>query len=220
VTGNLKFDIQIPHEQINKGKEQRLALPHSSILIAASTHANEEEQIIELFARLRADYPNLLLIIVPRHPYRFDEVALLCQRKGYEIARRSLQEMPTSTTQIYLGDTMGELYFYYALADIAFVGGSLVPAGGHNLLEPAGVKLPIVTGPHLHNFAAISGLLAEKGSLFIAATVDDLYKITQNLLADSTLRHTSGENGFQVLVQNQGAASNHLQVVRELLPSV
>lgn len=217
VAGNLKFDIDIPHEQINSGKELRASFSHSQVLIAASTHANEEEQIIELFTRLRVDHPNLLLILVPRHPYRFDEVASLCQRKGYEIARRSLQEHPTLTTQIYIGDTMGELYFYYALADIAFVGGSLVSVGGHNLLEPAAVKLPIVTGPHLYNFTAISGLLVEQGSLFVAANLEELYQTIQHLLADEDLRRLSGEKGFQVLAQNQGAATNHLQVVRELL---
>lgn len=217
VAGNLKFDTEIPTTQINLGKSLRNKIPHTQVLVAASTHANEEEQLLDVFTRLRNKYPDLLLVLVPRHPHRFDEVAALCQRRGFEIARRSKNELPDINTKIFLGDSMGELYLYYALSDIAFVGGSFVPVGGHNLLEPAAVKLPIVTGPQLFNFTAISGWLAEQGSLYIAQDLNDLYDRVCELLDDQDLRRKAGEAGFRVLEQNQGATLSHLQVVRKVI---
>ncbi len=220
ITGNLKFDTEIPTTLINQGKSLRTKLPHSHILVAASTHSNEEEQLLEVFARLRQDYPEMLLVLVPRHPYRFDEVAGICQRQGYQIARRSRQELPDINTQVFLGDSMGELYLYYSLADVAFVGGSLIPIGGHNLLEPAGAKVPIVTGPHLFNFTAISGLLTEHGSLFVAHDLEDLYQIFRRLFDDERQREVSGSEGLEVIKKNQGATSNHLAAIQALVPSL
>lgn len=217
ITGNLKFDTEIPTTQINIGKGLRSKLPHDYILVAASTHANEEEQLLKIFGRLQASYPDLLLVLVPRHPYRFDEVASLCERQGYAIARRSKNELPDINTQIFLGDTMGELYLYYALADLAFVGGSLVPIGGHNLLEPAAAKVPIITGPHLFNFTAISGMLTSSGALFIAKDSSELYQIIVELLENKERRERAKEAGYQVLFQNQGATLNHLTAIQDLM---
>lgn len=217
VTGNLKFDIEIPTTLINLGKSLREKLPHSYVLVAASTHANEEEQLLEVFSRLCKDFPDLLLVLVPRHPYRFDEVATLCQRRGYAVARRSLNELPDVNTKIFLGDSMGELYMYYSLADVAFVGGSLIPVGGHNLLEPAAARVPIVTGPHLFNFTAISNMLAAEGSLYISQDLEELYQNVLQLLNDKDRRERAQDAGYQVFAQNQGATANHLLAIQALV---
>src|SRR5690606_34204893 len=128
-------------------------------IIAASTHEGEEAIVLAAFATIRQQYPNMFLILVPRHADRFDKVAKLCQQLGYRIARRSLKESPQNDTDILLGDTIGELRLFYCASDVAFVGGSLIPIGGHNLIEPAAVHLPIISGEHLHNFVEISQLL-------------------------------------------------------------
>jgi 3-deoxy-D-manno-octulosonic-acid transferase len=206
VAGNLKFDTEIPTTQINLGKALRDKLPHENIIVAASTHASEEDQLLDVFTRLRSKYPELLLVLVPRHPHRFDEVAMLCQRKGYDVARRSKNELPDINTKVFLGDTMGELYLYYALSDIAFVGGSFVAVGGHNLLEPAAVKLPIITG-----------WLSSKGSLFVTQDSAQLHDQICDLLDDEALRKEAGLAGFQVLAENQGATLSHLQIVQAVL---
>jgi 3-deoxy-D-manno-octulosonic-acid transferase len=218
VLGNLKFDITPSDKQITESQEIKKLLPFDSILIAASTHANEEEQLLDIYERLREKFGQLLLIIVPRHPERFDDVAHICQKRGHRIARRSFQELPVENTSVFLGDTMGELYFFYGLADLAFVGGSLVPVGGHNLLEPAALKLPIVTGPHLFNFTAISQMLKDTKTLHIGATSEELYAIFYQLLKDKTYCQQVGQQGFEILEKNRGATDRHLEVVSNWLP--
>lgn len=215
--GNVKFDILPPAEQIAAGIALKSQLPSDLILVAASTHANEEEQILTVYAKLRQHYPQLLLVLVPRHPQRFDEVAALCSSTGLTITRRSAQQMPSADTQVYLGDSMGELYFYYALADVAFVGGSLVPIGGHNLLEPAAVKLPIVSGPHLRNFKTISALLHEVKALYTADNADELFEIIKGLFDDRDVREQAGRAGYEILAKNQGATDRHLSVITRCL---
>ncbi len=215
--GNLKFDIEPPWDQINKGLVLKATLSHRFVIVAASTHSNEEEQLLDVFSRLQKLFPNLLLILVPRHPQRFDEVASLCIKKGHNIARRSRQESPQQNTTVFLGDSMGELYFYYALSDIAFVGGSLTPIGGHNLLEPAAVRLPIVTGPHTHNFSEISSMLIDCGTLSKVANLEELYTVFCQLLNDKDLREKKGSAGYKILEKNQGAVVLHLETISQLL---
>ncbi len=217
VLGNLKFDIQPPESQIKASQAFRKRLPFDHIFVAASTHSNEEEQLLEVYENLRIEFPNILLILVPRHPERFDEVANLCLKRKYVVARRSHQSLPTAQTQVFLGDSMGELYFYYGLADLAFVGGSLVPVGGHNLLEPACLRLPLVTGPHLFNFTLISRLLQETGALQIGANTTAITTIAKGLLKDKAFSHHIGEKGFGVIEKNQGATDRHLQAISNLL---
>jgi 3-deoxy-D-manno-octulosonic-acid transferase len=216
VVGNLKFECELPQQQVLEAQNLRKQLPYDFIIAVTSTHAGEEEQLLEIRSRLEAEFPNLLMIIVPRHPSRFDEVARLCQEKGYQIARRSNQKVPRDE-KIFLGDSMGELYFYYALSDIAFVGGSLVPVGGHNILEPAALKLPIITGPHLFNFTAISSSLSSVESLIVTQDQDELYQAFCRLLRDPQLRQQMGLRGFQIFEQNQGAARRHLELAQEMM---
>ncbi|MBA2653720.1 MAG: lipid IV(A) 3-deoxy-D-manno-octulosonic acid transferase [Gammaproteobacteria bacterium] len=215
--GNLKFDIKPPEQQILKGLEIKQQLPFKHILVAASTHAGEEEQLIDVFSQIRQKFPDTLLILVPRHPERFDEVANLCSKKGHTISRRSSHNLPTSETSIFIGDSMGELYFFYALANIAFVGGSLVPVGGHNLLEPAALKLPIVTGPHLFNFTAISDLLTHSKALHVAKDAEALYDIFCRLLADETYCNRVGAAGYEVIEENRGATEKHINVITKTI---
>lgn len=215
--GNLKFDINPPLQQITDGQKLKQQLPFDLILIAASTHQGEEDLLIDAFAQIKRQYPYSLLILVPRHPQRFNEIALKCQKQGYQVARRSLNQLPDKEHDIYLGDSMGELYFYYALADIAFVGGSLVPVGGHNLLEPAALKLPIVTGPHLFNFNIISNRLLAAKALYIAKCPDSLLSLLNALCADKDKRQQTGLRGFAVLDQYKGATLRHINEIEKIL---
>jgi 3-deoxy-D-manno-octulosonic-acid transferase len=215
--GNLKFDVKPPWQQISTGLEVKQKLPFEHIIVAASTHASEEEQLLDAFLLTKQQFPKALLVLVPRHPERFDEVANLCTKRGYHLVRRSSQNLPEENTSVYLGDTMGELYYFYALADIAFVGGSLIPVGGHNLLEPAALKLPIVTGPNLFNFKLIAELLRETDTLHIAANHNELYELFKRLLQDGNYRQQIGLAGFQVLAKNQGATERHIAAIISLI---
>lgn len=215
--GNLKFDITPPLTLIDQGTEMKTKLSFEPIIVAASTHPNEEEQLLTVFSKIKESHPRALLVLVPRHPERFDEVSQLCLKKGFAIARRSRNELPNNTQSVFIGDTMGEMYLYYALADIAFVGGSLIPLGGHNLLEPAALKLPIVTGPHLFNFKIISALLIETGSLHVASNYEGLLPIFSQLIEDKAYAVKVGQAGFEVLARNRGATDKHIHLIKSLI---
>ena len=154
---------------------------------------------------VRADLPTALLVLVPRHPERFERVAALVRRAGFGLARRSLHEPCPAHVAVYLGDSMGELAVFFAAADVAFVGGSLVPTGGHNLLEPAAAGLPVLAGPHTFNFAAITRLLRERGALTQVADADGLAAVLRRWLTDAAERARVGEQGRRVIVENRGA---------------
>src|SRR3990167_5407584 len=148
VTGSVKFDIDLPSDVIHQGRALRYSWDgNRPVWIAASTHHQEEAKVLQIFAKVREIVPDLLLILVPRHPDRFRTVYDYCCKQGYTVIKRSEGHPCRSDTDILLGDTMGELVLLYAAADVAFVGGSLVPTGGHNVLEPAAIGLPIITGP-------------------------------------------------------------------------
>ena len=156
VMGNIKFDLTIPADQVEAGAELRERFGAARpVWIAASTHEGEEVAALDAHRELRKHFPDAVLILVPRHPERFDGVADQVREAGLSVARRSQQE-PAADAAVYLADTMGELLMLFGACDVAFVGGSLVPVGGHNLLEPAAWEKPVLTGPHLHNFTAIA----------------------------------------------------------------
>jgi 3-deoxy-D-manno-octulosonic-acid transferase len=211
VMGNVKFDVPLPTDLVEKGRALRQSWdPTRPTVIAASTHAGEEEIILSAFNRLLKNYPNALLILVPRHPERFDNVAELCQKHGYSVVRRTQNQACLPTTQIFLGDTLGELFLYYAMADIAFVGGSFISIGGHNPLEPAAVGLAVVTGPHVFNFTEIFSLLQQAGA---AITVTDDVTLGDTwiaLMGDLTRRESMGKSGQQVVEENRGAVERHV----------
>ena len=219
ITGSIKFDINLSNEQrqnINQLKQQwQLKRP---VLIAASTHSGEDEIILTAFKKLLLKHANLLLILVPRHPERFKTVEKLISDNGFNYLKRSTNQIPTEQTQIVLGDTMGELVELYAMADIAFVGGSLVKQGGHNPLEPALHHIAIITGEYFFNFQVICEQLIEaQGMIVCTNSADDLYSTIDCLLNDNSSRNQLGENAYLVLKQNQGALSRLLVVINHYL---
>lgn len=219
ITGSIKFDINLSNEQrqnINQLKQQwQLKRP---VLIAASTHSGEDEIILTAFKKLLLKHANLLLILVPRHPERFKTVEKLISDNGFNYLKRSTNQIPTEQTQIVLGDTMGELVELYAMADIAFVGGSLVKQGGHNPLEPALHHIAIITGEYFFNFQVICEQLIEaQGMIVCTNSADDLYSTIDRLLNDNSRRVQLGENAYLVLKQNQGALSRLLVVINHYL---
>lgn len=219
VTGNLKFDLTLPPDLPAQGRALRAELgAERPVWIAASTHEGEDEQVLAAHRQVRAQRPEALLILVPRHPERFDRVAALCREQGLTVARRSRDERCAPDTTVYLGDTMGELLRLYAAADLAFVGGSLVPTGGHNLLEPAALGLPVLTGPQVFNFRQITDLLLEAEGARVVADAKALAAAVSELLDDTDIRRRMGERAQAVVAANRGALDRCLALVAERLP--
>lgn len=210
VTGSLKFDIQLDQNQIEAGQGLRSQIGPRPVWIAASTHPGEDEQILAAMRHVRQQLPQSLLILVPRHPQRFDSVASLCQAEGLTLARRSRQEAITSDTQVYLGDTMGEMPLLLQACDVAFVGGSLVPIGGHNLLEPASLGKPTLTGPHYFNFTDVTRQLCDSKACAVVEDAEALATWLLTLLPDEEKRQQMGMRAFDVVAANQGALAKTL----------
>ena len=219
VTGNIKFDLTLTDDVRNKATELKLTLSQQGqrlVWIAASTHQGEDEIILDAFAQLRQQQEtgpgSLLLVLVPRHPERFDKVGQLCINRGFSLARRSAGVVD-SKTDILLGDTMGELLLMYGASDIAFVGGSLVPNGGHNFIEPAAWGLPLLSGEHLFNFAEVSNLLLQAEALVKVHSANELASAIQSLCVDVELRKAQGESALQVAESNRGALEKTLKEI-------
>lgn len=212
VTGSIKFDLQIDPQLPLRAAQLRAEwqAQERAVWIAASTHAGEDEVILAAHRALLAVRPDALLILVPRHPERFTAVHELCRREGFETCRRSPGEPVQAGTQVLLGDTMGELLFLYALADIAFVGGSLVPNGGHNLLEPAALGMPVLSGPHLFNFLEIAAQLREAGALGEVTNAASLGQRLNELFSRQGDAERMADAGLGVLRANQGALAKLL----------
>lgn len=219
VTGNLKYDLTLPDDLLERGRQFRQDLlgTHRAVWIAASTHAGEDEQVLDAFARLRARWPELLLLLVPRHPERFDGVAALCQQRGFRVVRRSEQRICTPEAAVFLGDSMGELLLFYATADLAFVCGSLVPTGGHNVLEPALLGLPVLFGPHMFNFTEAGERLLEAKAAWQVADAAELAGQVDRLLSDPALREDAGQRGRAVVERHRGALAALLGWIETLL---
>ncbi|MFJ2283682.1 lipid IV(A) 3-deoxy-D-manno-octulosonic acid transferase [Pseudomonas sp. NPDC087803] len=219
VTGSIKFDLTIDPQLLQRANELRgqwKALERP-VWIAASTHEGEDEVVLSAHRRLLANYPNALLILVPRHPERFNSVFELCQREGFATVRRSSAGNVEADTAVLLGDTMGELLFLYALADSAFVGGSLVPNGGHNLLEPAALAKPVISGPHLFNFLDIAAQLREAGALAEVDDAEGLAVAVQRLFELPRDAQRMAEAGLAVMRRNQGALQRLLDGLDRLI---
>lgn len=212
VTGNLKFDISPPMDIQQQAQAlRRVWGENRPVWVAASTHSGEEEIILQAFAQVRAVFPQLLLLLVPRHPERFDAVAALCEQQGFQVARRSKQAILATPPDIYLGDSMGEMWLFYAAANIAFVGGSLAGIGGHNLLEPAALGLPIITGPHLFHFTEIFNLLNQASAIHVVRDATQLANVIIQLIQNKETSLLQGERAKQVVAQNQGSLAKHLE---------
>lgn len=219
VTGSIKFDLTIDPQLLQRaadlrGQWQALERP---VWIAASTHEGEDEVILDAHRRLLANHPDALLILVPRHPERFNSVFELCQREGFVTVRRSTGANVDAQTSVLLGDTMGELLFLYALADSAFVGGSLVANGGHNLLEPAALAKPVISGPHLFNFLDIAAQLREAGALAEVDDAEGLAVEVQRLFELPRDAQRMADAGLAVMRRNQGALQRLLDGLGRLI---
>jgi 3-deoxy-D-manno-octulosonic-acid transferase len=218
VTGNIKFDKQIPASTDEQAEVLRRLWGGRPTWVAASTHEGEDEQVLAAHAQLLQQLPDALLVLVPRHPERFDRVAQLCERQGFVTARRSQQAGCDAAVQVYLGDTMGELRAMLGAADAAFIGGSLVPVGGHNLLEASAQGVPVLFGPYMHNFAAISRLLLDEGAARQVKGSAGLARQLARWLADASTRSEVGERGRQVVDANRGALHALWELLEAWLP--
>ncbi|NQD36845.1 3-deoxy-D-manno-octulosonic acid transferase [Permianibacter sp. IMCC34836] len=204
VTGSIKTDVTVTDAQRALGASLREQLgAQRYVVIAASTHAGEDELVLDAFAQLRAKVQNAALILVPRHPERFDAVAALVQQRGFVTARRSRADV-SAQTQVLVGDSMGELMGLYAAADVAFVGGSLVPTGGHNLLEPAALAIPILQGPHSFNFAMQTRRFRRAGALVEVSSAEQLAQCWQRW-ADPAIREFVGQKALAELNTLRGS---------------
>ena len=220
VTGNLKYDIAIDDRvpDFVAGFRERIAA--RPVWIAASTHGDEEAMVIAIHRRLRARWPDLLLLWAPRHPERFKAVAQATVDAGWRVATRRLTQWPDRDDAVFVIDTLGELMAFYACADVAFVGGSLQDIGGHNLLEPAAVGTAIVTGPHLHNFSDIAAQLAQAGALRIGADLQAVGDHLAALLEDADARTTMTAAGRALVEQGRGALQRTLAAISTDLPAI
>ncbi|MDP9938441.1 lipid IV(A) 3-deoxy-D-manno-octulosonic acid transferase [Ectopseudomonas alcaliphila] len=219
VTGSIKFDLKIDAELLQRADalRQQWQATTRPAWIAASTHAGEDEIVLAAHRQLLGNHPDALLILVPRHPERFNSVNELCLGLGLTTRRRSTGEAVQAGDQVLLGDTMGELLFLYALADIAFVGGSLVANGGHNLLEPAALGKPVLSGPHLFNFLEIAAQLREAGALSEVENAEQLADRVAALLGEPGEMQRMSRAGLSVLKANQGALERLLEGLQRLL---
>lgn len=219
--GNLKFDQDIPNE-INSiidniRSEWSVNGQRREVLIAASTHDPEEKIILDAFNEIKGQLNNPLLILVPRHPERFEAVLELVLSNNLKVSLRSKKQDVSEGTDVLLGDTMGELSFLYSLSDVAFVGGSLIDHGGQNLLEPASLSLPIISGPSLRNFQEIALELESVGALKIITSSQDLSSYFLDLIENEDNRRISGESANKVFIKNRGSLNLILEKLNPVL---
>lgn len=215
VTGSIKFDLNVdPTVPIRAARlREQWQASERPVWIAASTHEGEDEVILAAHRQLLASHADALLILVPRHQERFASMHGLCKAQGFTTVQRSLDQPVTAATQVLLGDTMGELLFLYALADIAFVGGSLVANGGHNPLEPAALAKPVLSGPHMFNFLEIGAMLREAGALVEVDDAQGLATAVRQWIELPRDAVRSGEAGLAVMRANQGALKRLLDAL-------
>ncbi len=211
VTGNLKFDQKIP---VSSQAPITIASGRK-VITAGSTHRGEETILLDTFIRLRKKHPDLVLILAPRHPERFEEVGGLITNAGFECQRRTNLKGPVK--DIVLLDTIGELRSFYGLCDIAFVGGSLVKVGGHNLLEPAAMKKPVLFSRYMFNFKEISEEIVRAGGGLMVKDKEDLYHQLDNLLSDKRQADAMGLKAFRVIETNSGATARTINAFSGLL---
>ncbi|HDM8148981.1 TPA: lipid IV(A) 3-deoxy-D-manno-octulosonic acid transferase [Vibrio harveyi] len=216
VTGSIKFDIQISDDVKEKSKILRQELGQNRpVWIAASTHKGEDEQVLAAHKRVLESHPDALLILVPRHPERFDDMYDLCQQQGFETVRRTTQENVANSTQVYLGDTMGEMLLLLGAADICFMGGSLVgdKVGGHNVLEPAILKKVVITGPSYFNFKDIVNDLIQANGMLVSKDSAGIGNHLTHLISEPQSQHVYGQNAYEYAVKNQGALARTIKHV-------
>jgi 3-deoxy-D-manno-octulosonic-acid transferase len=218
VTGNIKFDFQVAPGTVERGRAFRQEhAANRPVWIAASTHGDEEQTVAAVHRKVIAAYPDALLLIVPRHPERFASVASMLEDEGFPFVTRSSGQACAADTQVFVGDSMGELMMFYAAADIAFVGGSLQPVGGHNLLEPAAFGLPVLTGPYNFNTADVVELLQASDAAKVVADSEELTEQIIMLLRNSGERERRGAAGLAVVQNNRGTLRRLMDLIDPLV---
>lgn len=218
VTGNVKYDLEIPRGTIAAGHDLRRQWNASRpVWIAGSTHAGEEEAALAAHAQVRAACPDALLLLVPRHPQRFDAVRALLNAARVPFAQRSSGGLPGAGVSVFLVDTLGELQMFYAAADVAFVAGSLVPIGGHSLLEPAVLGLPMLSGPYTHNSQDTADLLERAGALRKVQNADGLAACLVEWLRHPAQALAAGAAGRAAVAANRGAVDRLVALIEPLL---
>lgn len=216
VMGNLKYDIEPPPAMLETGKQLRNQFGvNRPVFLAASTRAGEEEMLLDALSKVET--PSLLTVIVPRHPQRFDEIASLLSQRGIRFQRRSENRSVAAETQVVLGDSMGEMFAYYVACDIAFIGGSLLPFGGQNLIEACAVGKPVLIGPHTYNFTQASNLAVERGAAIRVHDAHELAKKIQTLLAHPGQQLQMGTAGLAFVQANQGATEQAITLITQTL---
>ena len=221
VTGSVKFDVVIPQASLATGAQLREQFGSRPVFLCASTREGEEGMILEAFQAARATLPrDTLLLIVPRHPQRFDEVAAMVTERGLSLQRRSALAAPGASvdpaTEVLLGDSMGEMFAYYSACDLAFIGGSLQPMGGQNLIEPAALGKPIIVGEHTFNFAQATEDCLQQGGAVRVPNSDGLMQQAARLLADSAARGAMGAHALTFANTHRGATARTIALLPEL----
>jgi 3-deoxy-D-manno-octulosonic-acid transferase len=218
VTGSIKFDLQLPDDLPGRRDFLRMKLGNSrTVFIAASTHPGEDEIILEAYQELRKSHPQLLLVIVPRHPERFDAVAKQAASCGLKTIRHSQEANCDAATDVLIVDAMGQLIYFYAVADFAFVGGSLVPVGGHNMMEAAAFNLPILMGPYLQNVDDIAAMFIAADAMSLVQDAASLVQTVEGICSDESHRFKMGHAAGSVMDQNKGALDQVLALIDENL---
>jgi 3-deoxy-D-manno-octulosonic-acid transferase len=218
VTGSIKFDVEVPREMIALGQQWRKQFGERPVLLCASTREGEEELILDALAKV-VDR-NFLVVIVPRHPQRFDKVAMMVTARGFAMQRRTLLSgaaQVTANTDVVLGDSMGEMFAYYAACNVAFIGGSLLPLGGQNLIEPCSLGKPVLIGEHTFNFGVISDQAVVAGAASRIADARDLFDQAARLLAHQDQRDDMGVRAEAFARQYRGATVRTMRLIENLL---
>ncbi len=214
VTGNLKFDITIPQSITEQAQSiKRYFSVNRPIWIAASTQEGEEKIILDAHNKILVEYADAILILAPRHPERSTKVSNLCENMGFNYVKRTDQSPFADKHTVYLLDILGELQLHYAASQLAFVGGSLVKTGGQNMMEPASLGIPVISGPHTYNFTEITELLLEQDVLIRVSDEVELANEVCRLLGDANQRHNIGEKGREVIVSNRGNIDRLMQLI-------
>jgi len=209
--GNLKFDIEPPTKMLELGAQLRKQFGERPVFLAASTREGEEEVLLDALQNISAK--DVLTVVVPRHPQRFDEVASLIAQRGLKMQRRSTNVAIAADTQIVLGDSMGEMFAYYAACDIAFIGGSLLPFGGQNLIEACAVGKPVLIGPHTYNFAQATELAVASGAALQVGDANELSIQLERLLNNGAATQAMALAGLKFVRDNQGATEFALRLM-------
>lgn len=216
IGGSIKFELSISDELKTKQQELKQQwAPNRLVWVAGSTHPGENEQIFETHKTLLKDFPDLLLVVIPRHSERFDEVTQQASDAGFAIVRRSEGIAPNNDTQVVIGDTMGEMLLLLGISDISYIGGSLIERGGHNPLEPAALGKPVIMGPSCYNFSDICDKLVASGGLQQVANSGELATLISQLLNDDIKRSEMSAKALQVVADNQGTLAKLIKWVKQ-----